>query len=68
MSTIQAEQQSPASVSLEIGGKAIIFETGKLAGRRRCSRHPPGETMVPGDGCGPAGRATRADFFPSRWM
>ena len=67
MSIVEAEHPAgvPVSVSVEIGGKEITFETGKLAKQAdgavvvRC-----GETVVLGTAQGRTEAREGADFFP----
>jgi polyribonucleotide nucleotidyltransferase len=66
MSIIEGEQQaSPASVSLEIGGKEITFETGKLAKQADGAVViRSGDTMVLATAQGRTEGREGADFFP----
>src|ERR1700740_2956962 len=66
MSIVEAEQQAaPVSVSVEIGGKEISFETGKLAKQADGAVViRSGETMVLATAQGRMEQREGADFFP----
>ena len=60
MSIVEAEQQTaPVSVSLSVGGKAITFETGKLA------KQADGAVVVRSGGRAPGRAVTKPDCYPS---
>src|ERR1700747_3568902 len=64
MSIVEAEHPAgvPVSVAVEIGGKQISFETGKLANGAVVVRG--GETVVLGTAQGRTEAREGADFFP----
>src|ERR1700682_6429549 len=66
MSIIEAEQQAvPVSVSVEIGGKEISFETGKIAKQADGAvLVRSGDTVVLGAAQGRTEAREGADFFP----
>src|ERR1700756_4275954 len=66
MSIVEAERKvAPVSVSVEIGGKEIVFETGKLAKQADGAvLVRSGETMVLATAQGRTEAREGADFFP----
>src|SRR3974390_3946883 len=66
MSIVEAEQQpAPVSVTVQVGGKDVTFETGKLAKQADGAVVVrSGETMVLATAQGRAEAREGADFFP----
>ena len=68
MSIVEAEHPAgvPVSVSVEIGGKEISFETGKIAKQADGAvLVRSGDTVVLGSGAGPDGSARRRGLLPA---